>query len=103
MSEEAGKERQEGARQIQLRDSGVATHYASFFTVAGGREAVLISFGNQFTRPDQVEVEQKTVLSPANAKRLAITLGQVIRRYEEEHGEIDITVKRPVETPRPGA
>jgi len=99
MSDEtaASRAKQEGTRQIQLRDTGVPTHYANFFTVAGSREAVQITFGNQFARPDEVQIEQKTVLSPANAKRLAITLGQVIRRYEEEHGEIDVGVRRPAE------
>ena len=86
-------EQQGGQQKIQIRDSGVATRYSNFFTVAGGREAFLLSFGSQFTRPDQADIEQKVVLSPTNAKRLAMTLGQVIRRFEEDHGEIELQVR----------
>ena len=95
---------QEGQqRQIQMRDTGIATQYANFFTITGGREAILLTFGSQFTQPDTVQVESKVVLSPANAKRLAVSLGQVIRRYESEHGEIDITARPPQQArPAPG-
>ena len=94
-SERAPREGQ-GAeqRKIQIRDAGIATHYANFFTIMGGREAILLSFGSQFSSPDTVQLEHKIVLSPANAKRMAISLGQVIRRYEDEHGEIDISPPR---------
>ncbi len=88
-------------RQIQVRETGIATHYANFFTITGGREALLLTFGTQFTRPDAVQVENKVVLSPVNAKRLAVSLGQVIRRYESEHGEIDLNVRPPQQTPPP--
>jgi len=86
-------------RKIQIRDAGIATHYANFFTIMGGREAILLSFGSQFSSPDTVQLEHKIVLSPGNAKRMAISLGQVIRRYEEEHGEIDINPPRPPTRP----
>ena len=93
MSEsDAVPQEKEGAeqRRIQIRDAGVVTHYANFFTIMGGKEAILLSFGTQFSSPDTVQLEEKIVLSPPNAKRMAISLGQVIRRYESEHGEIGI-------------
>ena len=82
---------QEGdQRRIQLRDTGVSTNYANFFTISGGQDAILFSFGNQFGQQNMVQLEDKVVLSPRNAKRLAISLGGVIRRYEQQHGEIEI-------------
>ena len=87
-------------RKIQIRDAGVATHYANFFTIMGSRDAVLLSFGTQFSSPDTVQLEQKIVLSPANAKRMALSLGQVIRRFESDHGEIDVSA--PGAAGRPG-
>lgn len=82
---------QEGdQRRIQLRDTGVSTNYANFFTISGGRDAILFSFGNQFGQQNMVQLEDKVVLSPRNAKRLAVSLGGVIRRYEQQHGEIEI-------------
>ncbi len=81
-------------RRIQLRDAGVSTHYASFFTVTAGQDAILLSFGNQLGA-EAIQIEDKVVLSPRNAKRMAISLGQVIRRYEQQQGEIDINVAPP--------
>lgn len=83
----AGEER----RKIQVRDRGVATTYSNFFTVTAGQDAILMNFGSQFGAPDMVQIEDKVVLSPRNAKRLAISVGQIIRRYEEQYGEIDIS------------
>ncbi len=78
-------------RQYELRDPGTPTHYANFFTVTGGRDAALLAFGNMFGPGQVIQLESKVVLSPRNAKRLALSLGQLIRRYEQEHGEIDIS------------
>lgn len=81
----------EGQQQYELRDPGNPTHYANFFTVTGGRDAALLAFGNMFGPGQVIQLESKIVLSPRNAKRLALSLGQLIRRYEQEHGEIDIS------------
>lgn len=97
MSEEQAGTPQEGEpqqRRIQLRDTGIPTQYGNFFTVTGGQDAILLTFGNQFG-PEVIQLESKIVLSPRNAKRLAISLGQVIRRYEEQHGELDIRPPTP--------
>jgi len=67
-------------RKIQVRDRGIGTLYANFFTITGGQDAVLLSFGNQFGSPDVVQLEGKIVLSPRNAKRMALSLGHVVRR-----------------------
>jgi len=89
-----GPDQQAQQRRIQLRDAGVSTHYANFFTVTAAQDAILLSFGNQLG-PEMIQIENKLVLSPRNAKRMAISLGQVIRRYEQQHGEIDINVAPP--------
>jgi hypothetical protein len=89
-------------RKIQMRDRGVETLYASFFTLTGSQDAVLLTFGNQFGGPDVLQIEGKIVLSPRNAKRMAVSLGHVIREYEKQYGEIDIGGQpRPV-TPSQG-
>ena len=90
---EAPQQEGEGQSKIQVRDTGVATHYANFFSISAMRDAVVLMLGNQFGRPDMVQVEHKIALSPANAKRMAISLGQVIPRLEQEQGEIDISVR----------
>jgi hypothetical protein len=86
-------------RKIQVRDRGISAVYANFFTITGGQDAVLMSFGNQFGNPDVLQLDAKVVVSPRNAKRMAVSLGHVIREYEKQYGEIDITPP----TPPPGA
>ena len=92
MSDEGAQaEQAQGQQQrIQLSDSIITTKYANFFTISGGQDAILFTFGNQFGGQGRVQLNDKIVLSPRNAKRLAISLGQVIRRYEEQNGEIEI-------------
>ena len=97
-NEETGAQQQGQERRIQLRDIGNATTYASFFSISAAQDAILFNFGNQLGQPDVVQLETKVVLSPRNAKRLAVSLGHVIRRHEEQHGEIDI---RPPAQPAP--
>ena len=92
MSDEQNVQSEEGAqqKQLQLRDTGEKTQYTNFFTVTGGLEALVLSFGTQFGRPDVAQIEGKVAMSWRNAKRLAVSLGAVIRRFEQDHGEIDI-------------
>jgi len=54
-----------------------------------------MSFGNQFGSPDVLQLDAKIVLSPRNAKRMALSLGHVIREYEKQYGEIDIRPPAP--------
>jgi len=85
------QEGQEGQqKRIQIRDTVKETQYANFFTVTGGQDAILLSFGAQFGRPDVAQVETKIAMSWRNVKRMAISLGSVIRRYEQQNGEIEI-------------
>jgi hypothetical protein len=97
----AQAQQQEGQQQeIQIRDMGATTHYSNFFTATGGQDAVMLSFGNLFGGNAVVQIESKVVLSLRNTKRLALSLGQLIRRYEEQHGEIDIGNRRQPQPPQ---
>jgi len=80
----------EQGRRIQVRDRGITPTYANFFTITGAQDAILISFGNQFGNPDVLQLDAKIVLSPRNAKRMAMSLGHVIREFEKQYGEIDV-------------
>ena len=91
MSEEQPTgQQQDEQRRIQVRDAAECTQYANFFTITGGQDVLVISYGNQVGSPDTIQIESKVALSPRNAKRMAISLAQVIRRYEGQYGEIDI-------------
>jgi hypothetical protein len=85
-----GAKEQEQGKGIQLRDPSNTTGFANFFTIMGAEDSILISFGSIFGGQEVAQLDAKIAMSPRNAKRLALSLGSVIRRYEEQHGEIDV-------------
>jgi hypothetical protein len=92
---------QRGQRQVRI---GIDEHdmtsvYANAFRTNGTAEEVMLDFGlnlvnpaqGQENRPDLVfQVSQRMILNYYTAKRLAITLGQLIRRHEEQFGELEL-------------
>ena len=97
---------QTGQRQVRVRidESDRVTTYANAFRSNGTEEEVILDFGMNSFNPGgrrgdgdaQVvgevlfEVDQRVVLNYFTAKRLAINLGQIVRRYEEEYGELKL-------------
>lgn len=75
--------------KITMEDAGVLSQYANFFAVSAGPEEVVLDFGNVArTDPTRVRVQSRIVLSPANAKRMLMAIGQTIKAYEDRFGTI---------------
>ncbi len=102
---------QVGQRQIRVRvdERDVQTIYVSGFRPVAGPEEVILDMGLSQVRPtgkqDEplelvLEIKHRVILSPYNAKRLAISLGQVVHRYEEEFGEIELNAAKRRKNPR---
>ena len=96
------KQNQEAPRQIQdnaqtqqrrLRfvEEGVKTQYAGIFNVGFGAEEVVFIFGNPSVDPNVVRIESKVAVSLKTAKRITLSLGNLIRRYEAVNGIIDVS------------
>lgn len=106
---------QTGQQQVRLRvDSrDMGTSYANAFRTHGTAEEVIIDFGlnmvvqapNQAETQDAVgdsgagsgneilfKLNDRLVMNYYSAKRLAITLGQIIRRHEDQFGELKLNV-----------
>lgn len=86
-------------RQIQLRidESKMTTTYANTIRTSTTQDEVVLDFGMNLPVPGQnnepvlvFAVGSRIVLNWAGAKRLAISLGQVVRQYEERAGEINL-------------
>ncbi len=86
-------------RQIQLRidESKMGTTYANTIRTSTTQDEVVLDFGMNLPVPNQENqptlvfaVGSRVVLNWAGAKRLAISLGQVVRQYEERAGEINL-------------
>jgi len=108
--EEQARE-QTGQRQVRLRidERDMKTCYANAFRANGTAEEVMLDFGLNLVNPlpqaqgaaeNQpqgeivFQVRERVILNYYSAKRLAITLGQIIRRHEEQFGELELDVSK---------
>ena len=89
-------------QQIQLRidESKMETTYANTIRTSTTADEVVLDFGMNLPMQGldgqaalMFSVGSRVVMNWSGAKRLAITLGQVIRQFEERHGEI--VIQRP--------
>jgi len=86
--QDAGQKQQ---RQLRFVEEGVKTQYAGIFNVGFGAEEVVFIFGNPSVDPNVVRIESKIVVSLKTAKRITLSLGNLIRRYEAVNGIIDVS------------
>ncbi|MGA2266314.1 MAG: DUF3467 domain-containing protein [Phycisphaerae bacterium] len=101
--EEQARE-QTGQQQIRLRmdEREMKTIYANAFRTNGTAEEIMLDFGINSTPPaaqrNQPEIlfqiSDRIVMNYYSAKRLAITLSQLIRRHEEQFGVLELDVNK---------
>jgi hypothetical protein len=104
--EEQARE-QTGQRQIRLRidERNMRSGYANAFRTNGTAEEVMLDFGLNVANPpaqqkpqDQPEIifqiNERVILNYYTAKRLAITLSQLIRRHEDQFGQLELDVAK---------
>ncbi|MCD4831030.1 MAG: DUF3467 domain-containing protein [Anaerohalosphaeraceae bacterium] len=102
--EEQARE-QTGRTQVRLNvtEAEMNTTYANAFRTNGTAEEVMLDFGLNLVAPPKPEQEQPEIMFKVNervimnyysAKRLAITLSQLIRRHEEQFGELEMDVAK---------
>jgi hypothetical protein len=96
---------QTGEQRVQLRidESKMQTTYANAFRTNGMPEEVILDFGFNIGGPPPGEgqppqivfhVNERVVMNYYSAKRLAITLSQLIRRHEQQFGELEMDVNK---------
>ncbi len=87
------------SQQIQLRidESRMVTTYANTIRTSTTQDEVVMDFGMNIPMQGQdgkpmlnFAVGSRVVMNWAGAKRLAISLAQVVRQYEERAGEIKL-------------
>ena len=97
--------REQTGQQVRLRidERTMQTHYANAFRTNGTAEEVMLDFGvnlmspatEQAGQPEIVfQVAERVVLNYFSAKRLAITLSQLVRRHEEQFGPLELDVNK---------
>jgi len=87
-------------RQVRIRmdQRDIKTSYANGFFTNGLTNEVILDFGLNMPVPAQADGQQEIVfqitdriiLNYYSAKRLTLTLGQLVRRHEERFGELEL-------------
>lgn len=97
--------REQTGQQVRLRldESKMTTSYANAFRTNGTPEEVMLDFGVNVVNPAQqqgaqpeivFQVDKRIIMNYYSAKRLAITLSQLVRRHEEQYGELELDVQK---------
>ncbi len=89
--------------QVLLDERELRTTYTNAYRIHTAPEEVVIDLGFNMANPNQQQgqagaqpaqllfkVTDRVVMSYVNAKRLAMSLGQLVRRYEQQFGELPL-------------
>ena len=93
------KATQPAAKQLPILVDRAKTTYANLARVTGTPEEVILDLAlnpNAFGQvlDENISVDHRIVMSYAASKRLLLVLNEVVRRYEERFGHIEIDVNR---------
>src|SRR5437667_12697313 len=98
MSEETtAAQSPEGAVQVLLDERELKSMYSNAYRIHTSAEEVIVDLGFNMPNPNPnapggasllFKVTDRAVLSYTNAKRLAMSLTQLTKRYEQQFGEI---------------
>lgn len=96
MSENTPDQQQQRV-QLRIDESKMQTTYANTIRTSTTGDEVILDFGVNLPTPTQdnspamsFSVGSRIVMNWRGAKRLAMSLGQVVRQFEERNGEIQL-------------
>ena len=97
-------QQQTGQQQIRMRidEREMKSAYSNAFRTNGTAEEVMLDFGVNLMQPAPAggqpeivfRINQRIIMNYYSAKRLAITLSQLIRRHEDQFGELELDVSK---------
>src|SRR6185436_19987101 len=96
-----GGGQQQQSVQVLLDERELRTLYANAYRIHTAAEEVVIDFGFNMPNPNQQQgqggqaqllfkVTERVIMSYGAAKRLTMSLTQLIKRYEQQFGEISM-------------
>src|SRR6266550_1453297 len=100
MAEEVPQQPQPGEQQqgvqLVLDERELRTSFSNAYRIHTTAEEVVLDFGFNMANPNPqgggqqllFKVTERIIMSYPNTKRLAASLGQLVRRYEQQFGEI---------------
>jgi len=103
MADEQGQQQQV---QLRIDESKMTTTYSNTIRTSNTQDELVMDFGMNIPMqmPNQAptivfNVGSRVIMNWAGAKRLAMSLGQAVRQYEERNGEIEINPGQPAPPP----
>ncbi len=88
--------------QVMLDERELKTTYSNAYRIHTSAEEVIVDVGFNMPNPNPqgpgpsilFKVTDRVIMSYSNAKRLASSLTQVIKRFEQQFGEVPIQPRR---------
>jgi hypothetical protein len=84
--------------QLQIDDASAPVTYSTTVRVWGSAEEFNLDFAGPLRPAGQgaarLKIDQRLVLNPWAAKRLAIALGQAVGRYEQTYGALELDERK---------
>ena len=92
-------QQQQSQIQLQIDDSQTPLLYSTTVRVWGSSEEINLDFAGPIRpgtqpRTARLKIDQRVVLNPWAAKRLAVALGQAVGRYEATYGTLELDERR---------
>ncbi len=92
---EGGQAGQQGV-QVVLDEREMRTVFSNAYRIHTTAEEVVVDFGFNMANPNPqggqqqllFKVSDRVIMSYSNVKRLAVSLQQLVRRYEQQFGEL---------------
>ena len=95
-------------QQVRLSTANTQTSYVNFCRGTLTPEEIILDLGfnaNAFgvkVLEEDIELRNRIILSPATAKRLLLQLNEMVRRHEQNFGEVEIDFRRSLKAPANG-
>ena len=99
----------ENTVQQLISTKNVKTAYVNFCRGALTPEEIVLDFGfnaNAFgvkVLEEDIDISNRLILSPATAKRLLFQLNEMVRRHEQNFGEVEMDFRRRLKQQPDGA
>src|ERR1700689_5010462 len=95
---------QSASMQVMVDERELKTHYSNAYRIHATADEVVLDLG--FNMPDPIprpgqqpglllKITDRVILNYSNTKRLALSLQQLIKRYEQQFGELPTNANRP--------
>lgn len=90
---------QQQSVQVLLDERELRTIYSNAYRIHTAAEEVVVDLGFNMANPNPQQGQQsllfkvtdRVIMTYANAKRLAMSLSQLVKRYEQQFGELPTT------------